>query len=62
MGRELVSKRDKRIKDAWTLAEETFGDEKSTEFMLAWTSDAAGVDCEHVVDWLAREHGSGEAP
>jgi len=50
----MVSKRDSRIKDAWELAESTFGDDKSTEFMLAWVSDTARVEYGEVVDWLVR--------
>lgn len=42
------------IADAWELAKELF-DDKSTEFMIAWVSDHAGVERDTVMDWLASQ-------
>jgi hypothetical protein len=49
----MSRKRGKKgIAAAWQRAEATFGDEKSTEFMITWTADETGVDYYDVVDWL----------
>jgi hypothetical protein len=42
-----------RIGAAWEQCEVIFGDDKSTEFMIAWTADAARASYEEVVDWLS---------
>lgn len=53
MGEEgLVSKKAKAILEAFNLAEEEFGEHKSTEFLISIVKDRLGISYEEVVDGL----------
>jgi len=47
---------DQEIDDVFQDAWDEFGDDKSTEFLIAITADRCGVDYERVVDALVSVH------
>lgn len=56
MSKHTPSMTNKEIKQTFQDTWEKFGDNKSTEFLIAITADKCGVSYERVVDALASFH------
>lgn len=61
MSKHTSGMTDKEIEQAFQDAWEEFGDDKSTEFLIAITADRCCVNYERVVDALASLHQTAKA-
>lgn len=48
---------NQEIKDTFLATWEEFGDDKSTDFLIAITAERCGVNFDHVLEALARLNG-----